>query len=87
MLLHVHVGCEAQPSVESGFPLSEFLKERHFKLSRNATMVAQQAANKIASENKVQYLVTHRLFSFKGAIVCCSSCGLKENCINFHGFH
>ena len=56
MLLHVHVGCEAQPSAESGFPLSEFLKERHFKLSRNATMVAQQAANKIASENKVQYI-------------------------------
>ncbi|XP_031574064.1 methyltransferase-like protein 25 [Actinia tenebrosa] len=38
---------------EHGFPLSDFLKQQNFRVSRNATMVAQQAADRIASECKI----------------------------------
>ena len=47
-------------SSEAGFPLSSFLKEQQFSLSRNATMVAQQAANKLACENKVQWDISNK---------------------------
>ncbi|XP_074612813.1 putative methyltransferase-like protein 25 [Acropora palmata] len=39
-------------SDQPGFPMSEFLKPYSLHLSRNATMVAQQAADRIASESK-----------------------------------
>ncbi|XP_032222309.2 probable methyltransferase-like protein 25 isoform X2 [Nematostella vectensis] len=38
---------------DPGFPMSEYLQREKFTLSRNATMVAQQAADKIATLSKL----------------------------------